>query len=132
MAGRFAVGLMPHASGGTAVATLGGQQLAINARSRRPAAAYALVEHLTSPEQMLERARVAGEFPARSRALRSESSSAALGAPPDQMRRIIEHAVPRPVTPVYAELSELLQVHLHRALTASRSPRAPCTKPLAR
>jgi ABC-type glycerol-3-phosphate transport system substrate-binding protein len=30
--------------------------------------------------------------------------------------------VPRPVTPVYAELSELLQVQLHRALTRQREP----------
>jgi ABC-type glycerol-3-phosphate transport system substrate-binding protein len=123
VAGRFAVGLMPHAAGGTSVATLGGQQLAINARSRHPAAAYALVKHLTSPEQMLERARIAGEYPARP-ALYDRREMAALGAPPDQIRRIIEHAVPRPVTPVYAELSELLQVHLHRALTRQQEPGA--------
>jgi ABC-type glycerol-3-phosphate transport system substrate-binding protein len=121
--GRFAVGLMPHALGGVAVATLGGQQLAINARSRHPDAAYALVEHLTSPDQMLERARIAGQYPARP-ALYDRKDLAALGAPPDQIRRIIEHAVPRPVTPVYAELSELLQVHLHRALTRQQEPAA--------
>jgi multiple sugar transport system substrate-binding protein len=123
VAGRFAVGLMPHAPGGTSIATLGGQQLAINARSRRPDAAYALVEHLTLPEQMLERARFAGEYPAR-RALYDGAGLASLGAPPDQIRRIIEHAVPRPVTPVYAELSELLQVSLHRALTGQQEPAA--------
>jgi ABC-type glycerol-3-phosphate transport system substrate-binding protein len=123
VAGKFAVGLMPHASGGTSVATLGGQQLAINARSRRPDAAYALVEHLTSPDQSVERARFAGEYPARP-ALYDRKELAAVGAPPDQIRRIIEHAVPRPVTPVYAELSELLQVHLHRALTRQQEPAA--------
>jgi ABC-type glycerol-3-phosphate transport system substrate-binding protein len=123
VAGRFAVGLMPHASGGTSIATLGGQQLAINARSQHPGAAYAFVEYLTSPEQMLERARIAGEYPARP-ALFDRRELAALGAPPDQIRRIIEHAVPRPVTPVYAELSELLQVHLHRALTRQEEPAA--------
>ena len=56
VAGRFAVALMPHAAGGIQVATLGGQQLAINARSRHPDAAYALLEHLTSPDQMLDTA----------------------------------------------------------------------------
>jgi multiple sugar transport system substrate-binding protein len=123
VAGRFAVALMPHAPEATPVATLGGQQLAINARSRRRNAAYALVEHLTSAEQMLERARLAGHYPAR-HALYSGDQLAALGAPPDQMRQIIEHAVARPVTPVYAELSELLQVHLHRALTRQQEPAA--------
>jgi hypothetical protein len=31
--------------------------------------------------------------------------------------------VPRPVTPVYAELSEILQIWLHRALTRQAEPR---------
>ena len=123
VAGKFAVALMPHAAGAASVATLGGQQLAINAHSRHPDLAYALIEDLTSPEQMVERARMAGEYPARS-ALYDGSGLAALGAPPDQIRRIIEHAVPRPVTPVYSELSELLQVYLHRALTRQQDPRA--------
>ena len=35
---------------------------------------------------------------------------------------MIEHAVPRPVTPVYTQLSEILQVHLHRALTRQTEP----------
>jgi multiple sugar transport system substrate-binding protein len=122
VAGRFAVALMPHAACGVSVATLGGQQLAINAHSRRADAAYALVEHLTSPDQMLERARVAGEYPARSALYDRDQLAAAIVASPTQIRRIIEHAVPRPVTPVYAELSELLQVQLHRALTRQREP----------
>jgi multiple sugar transport system substrate-binding protein len=123
VAGKFAIALMPHAVGGRSVATLGGQQLAINARSRHPDLAYALVEHLTSPEQMLERARMAGQYPARP-ALFEQGDLATLGAPPDQIRRIIEHAVPRPVTPVYTELSELFQVYLHRALTRQQEPAA--------
>jgi len=121
VAGKFAVGLMPHSPGGAAAATLGGQQLAINARSRHLRDAYALVKHLTSPEEMVERARLAGEYPSR-QALYDQKELAGLGAPPDQIRHIIEHAVPRPVTPVYAELSELLQVQLHRALTRQQAP----------
>jgi hypothetical protein len=31
--------------------------------------------------------------------------------------------VPRPVTPVYSELSEILQISLHRALTRQQEPR---------
>jgi len=123
VAGKFAIALMPHAAGGRSVSTLGGQQLAINARSRHPDLAYALVEHLTSPEQMLERAHIAGEYPARP-ALFEQGDLTTLGAPPEQIRRIIEHAVPRPVTPVYTELSELFQVYLHRSLTRQQEPAA--------
>jgi multiple sugar transport system substrate-binding protein len=121
VAGKFAIGLMPHVAGAAAVATLGGQQLAINVHTRHPDEAYALIEHLTSSGQMLERVRLAGEYPART-ALYDRPEFSDMGAPPDQIRRIIEHAVPRPVTPVYAELSELLQVQLHRALTRQEEP----------
>jgi multiple sugar transport system substrate-binding protein len=37
---------------------------------------------------------------------------------------VIEYAVPRPVTPVYNQLSEILQIYLHRALTRQTTPAA--------
>ena len=40
------------------------------------------------------------------------------------MRAIVERAVPRPVTPLYAELSAALQVQLHAALTGQKGPAA--------
>ncbi|HXI22023.1 MAG TPA: hypothetical protein VNH46_13095, partial [Gemmatimonadales bacterium] len=48
----------------------------------------------------------------------------ALAVPPQRAREVIEHAVPRPVTPVYTQLSEILQVQLHRALTRQADPAA--------
>jgi ABC-type glycerol-3-phosphate transport system substrate-binding protein len=37
---------------------------------------------------------------------------------------VLEAAVPRPATPVYSELSEILQVRIHRALTGQQLPAA--------
>jgi multiple sugar transport system substrate-binding protein len=48
---------------------------------------------------------------------------AALKVPAAEARRIIETAVPRPVTPVYTQLSSILQVSVHRALTRQQEPR---------
>jgi ABC-type glycerol-3-phosphate transport system substrate-binding protein len=121
VAGRFAVAPMPHEAGESAAA-LGGAQLAINARSRQPDAAWQLVRFLTAPEQMLERARVAGQFPARRSLYDDPRLAAALPVAPAQVRTIIEHAVPRPVTPVYTQLSGILQIHLHRALSDQETP----------
>jgi multiple sugar transport system substrate-binding protein len=45
-----------------------------------------------------------------------------LAIPPATVRRIIEYAVPRPVTPIYTQLSEILQIQLHRALTRQSEP----------
>ena len=42
--------------------------------------------------------------------------------PADDVRRLIERAHPRPVTPIYTELSDVLQVRLHRALTDQETP----------
>jgi ABC-type sugar transport system permease subunit/ABC-type glycerol-3-phosphate transport system substrate-binding protein len=122
VAGRFAVAPMPRAPGGAPTASLGGAQLAINAFSRDPEAAWRLVEFLTRPEQMLERAQVAGQFPPQP-ALYEGPLEGVLPMPPAEALRIIDGAEPRPVTPVYTELSDALQVELHRALTAQRAPR---------
>jgi multiple sugar transport system substrate-binding protein len=125
VAGRFAVAPMPAAPGGEPTAALGGSQLAINARSGQQADAWALVEFLTAPEQMLERARLIGQLPSRRSTYAAEAGLAeALGIAPAAARRIIEAAKPRPVTPVYTQLSELLQVRLHRALSGQEEPRA--------
>jgi multiple sugar transport system substrate-binding protein len=124
VAGRYAVATMPAAPGGRPTAALGGAQLAINARSDHPEAAWAVVEYLTRPEQMLERARGVGQFPTRPALYAEPELARALAIPPAEARAIIEHAVPRPVTPVYTQLSEILQIDLHRALTRQQEPAA--------
>lgn len=122
VAGRFAVAPMPAAAGGRPTAALGGAQLAINAHSRQPELAWRLIAFLTAPEQMLERAAVAGQYPPR-RSLWSDPRLAeALGRPTGPLLAILEAAKPRPVTPVYSELSEVLQIHLHRALAGQAAP----------
>jgi multiple sugar transport system substrate-binding protein len=123
VADRFAIAPMPHERGPSAAA-LGGAQLAINARSKQPQAAMRLIAYLTAPAQMLERASVVGQYPARRSVFADSALAPALAVPPADALRVIEHAVPRPVTPVYTQLSGLLQVHLQRALTGQETPHA--------
>jgi multiple sugar transport system substrate-binding protein len=122
VAGRFAVAPMPGSVADRPTASLGGQQLAINAETEHPAAAYELIAFLTAPQQMLERAQSVGEYPTRLALYDDPRLQHALPIPAATARQIVEHAVPRPVTPVYTELSELLQIWLHRALTGQSSP----------
>jgi multiple sugar transport system substrate-binding protein len=114
---------MPAGPGGSSGAALGGAQLAINAHSDQTEAAYALIAFLLEPEQMLERARVVGQYPSRLSMYTDARLESALGVSPQTVRAIIERAIPRPVTPVYSELSGILQIHLHRALTGQELPR---------
>jgi multiple sugar transport system substrate-binding protein len=124
VADRFGIAPMPADPAGSPTAALGGSQLAVNARSDHPDAAYALIAYLTAPEQMLERAHIANQFPARPALYETDALTSALGFEASLARAIVERAVPRPVTPLYSQLSEILQVRLHRALTRQQEPRA--------
>lgn len=122
--GRFEVAPLPEGPGGRRASALGGAQLAVNAHSDRKEAAWRVVEFLTSPEQMLERARAVGQYPARRNLYALPELADALPVDPKRARDIIDAAVPRPVTPVYTQLSSILQIWLHRALTHQREPAA--------
>jgi len=124
VAGKFSVAPMPAGPGGRPTAALGGAQLAINRRTENPDAAWAVIDYLTRPEQMRERARVVGQFPSRMSLYEGSQLTAELRIPPATAKRVIEYAVPRPVTPVYNQISEILQIHLHRALTRQTTPAA--------
>jgi multiple sugar transport system substrate-binding protein len=124
VAGRFSVATMPAAPGGAPAAALGGQQLAINRHTEFPEAAWTVIDYLTQPEQMRERAQVMGQFPTRPALYEGQELARVLPISPDTARRIIEAAVPRPVTPVYTQLSDILQIYLHRALTRQMEPGA--------
>lgn len=127
VADRFGIAPLPAEPGGQPTATLGGSQLAINAYSRHADAAYALIAYLTAPEQMVERARVVGQYPSRPELYATPALEEALGVPVDDLQRVIARATPRPVTPVYTELSEILQIRLHQALTRQLEPQAALT-----
>ena len=122
VANAVAVAPFPSGDGGRPSAALGGAQLAINAHTAEPALAWELVAFLTAPEQMLERARVAAQLPARRSLYGTGDLEAALSLPVGAAREAIDAAIARPVTPVYSELSEILQVRLHRALTGQETP----------
>lgn len=125
VAHKWAVGPMPTdgSPGGRHTAALGGGALAINARTAHPREAASLVAFLTSPAALLERARVAGQYPPRPSLYAANAGLAdALAVDINDARTIIERATPRPVTPIYAELSAILQVHLHRSLTGQVAP----------
>ncbi|MDF3053253.1 MAG: Maltose/maltodextrin transporter, permease protein MalF [Geminicoccaceae bacterium] len=124
VAGRYSVAPMPAGPGGTHTAAVGGAQLAINRRTEHPDAAWALINYLTQPEQMRERAEVVGQFPTRPAVYDDPELASGLAISPATVRRIIEYGVPRPVTPIYTQLSEILQIHLHRSLTRQSEPAA--------
>jgi multiple sugar transport system substrate-binding protein len=135
VAGKFTVSPMPAsatAPNGHSTAALGGAQLAINAYTDHPAAAYKLIAYLTAPEQMLERAQAVGQYPTRPALYSDPRMRGTIGIPLENARRAIESATPRPVTPIYTELSEILQIELHRALVRQVEPQEALNSAAAR
>jgi multiple sugar transport system substrate-binding protein len=131
VAGRIAIAPFPAGPHGVPAAALGGSQLAINRYSAEPERAWQLVQFLAAPEQMAERAREASQLPARRSVYDDPAVSAALGLPSSSIRHALDSAVARPVTPVYSELSDILQLRLHRALTRQQDPASALTEAAA-
>jgi multiple sugar transport system substrate-binding protein len=73
---------------------------------------------------MVERARLTGSFPPRRSLYESAALDSVLAVPASSARAVLERATPRPVIPIYAQLSGLLQIQLHRALTGQVDPPA--------
>ena len=121
VAGKFSVAPMPGAAGGTSAATLGGAPLAINAYSDHLDASWALIAFLTAPEQMLERAQLGG-YPTRPAIYDDPRLANLLPIPVAAAREIVARSVARPAMPIYSQLSELLQIQLHRSLTGQVAP----------
>jgi multiple sugar transport system substrate-binding protein len=114
--GRIGVAALPGSGRHPGVPTLGGWHLGINRFSKHPDLAWALVSFLTSVESQRSLAVAGGLKPTRvsvyqdSRA-RAEDPSLGLFFP------FLQSARPRPVTPFYLMLSQVLQGELSAAVT---------------
>ena len=119
--GRVGIAPLP-ALDGIGHGTLGGWQLAINARvpPRHRDAAIQLIEHLTSTESNRVLAREYGRHPPR-RAFYRDAQSAERGLSP-ALYPLLEAARPRPATPYYNLLSDALQSEFSAAIVGIRSP----------
>jgi multiple sugar transport system substrate-binding protein len=97
----------PAGPGGKPGAALGGEMLAINASSTHSAAAYELIKFLTSPAVEIARAVATGDPPS----LPSAYTQALYAKAPifKQVKVLNGVAEPRPVSPEYLKISELLQ-----------------------
>jgi multiple sugar transport system substrate-binding protein len=106
----------------TAQSSLGGDDLAINAKSTHQAAAYEFIQYLTSDAAQDARAISAGDPPATKSAYNSTLYAA---APYYQQEQAVYNVVtPRPVTPVYPEISSQLQSMISSVLSGQATPSA--------
>ena len=97
----------PAGPGGTPGAALGGEMLAINAKTAHAAAAWKLIQYLTSPQVETVRAIATGDPPSLPSAYTSQLYTAAPYFA--QVKTLNGYAAPRPVSPNYLTVSADLQ-----------------------
>ena len=119
--GRVAVAALPHAPGHASASALGGWQLGVSRHSRRPQEAGRLVRFLTSPDAQRALALAYGYSPPR-RSLYTDPALAAAQPFLASLREIFETARPRPVTPAYVSLSQVMQAQFSGVVTGLRAP----------
>jgi multiple sugar transport system substrate-binding protein len=112
----------PAKSGGKPGAALGGEMLAINAKSSHSAAGYKLIEYLTSPEVQIARAEATGDPPS----LPSAYTEALYKKAPvfKQVKILNGNAQPRPVDPRYLQISTFLQDAFSSVYANASSPKS--------
>jgi multiple sugar transport system substrate-binding protein len=112
----------PNAAGGAPQASLGGDDLVINAKSTHQPAAWKFIQFLTSDQAQIARAIAAGDPPS----VKSAYNSTLFAKAPyfRQETAVFAHATPRPVTPVYTQISSQLQTMISSVLSGQSSPAA--------
>jgi multiple sugar transport system substrate-binding protein len=120
--GKIGVAQLPSFPGHLPASTLGGWQLGVNRYSRHPEAAAKLVAFLTSPEAQKELALALGYKPSRKSLYRD----------PDLLKSqpfitglydIFMGARPRPVTPYYMMITQVMQSEFSAAVSGIRGAR---------
>lgn len=121
--GRVGVAPMPHADGAghRSAACLGGWNLMISRYSEHPQAAWRFASFITSFDEQRRRFIEASQLATR---IAPYHDATVLAAHPqaDDLLAVLELARPRPVTPYYSKLSDILQIELHRAITGELAP----------
>jgi len=122
VAGHIGYIPFPAGPGGTPGSALGGEMLAINAKTAHAAAAWKLIEYLTSAPVEAARAEATGDPPS----LPSAYTSVLYAKAPyfKNVKVLNGFSQPRPVSPNYLQVSTDLQVMLSEVFANTKSPAA--------
>jgi multiple sugar transport system substrate-binding protein len=116
-------GWMPFPNpAGKPQASLGGDDLVMNAKSTHQAAAWEFIKYLASNQAQIARAIAAGDPPA----VKSAYTPKLYAAAPyfKQEQAVFNVATPRPVTPVYTQISSQLQTMISSVLSGQATPKS--------
>jgi multiple sugar transport system substrate-binding protein len=121
IADDFAVTTFPEYAGNPGAGVLGGYNLAISAFSKNPEGALAFANFATSPEAQVIQASKAS-LPAVLTSVYDDPQVTKALPFASELRDAVEQAKPRPVTPVYPQVSEAVYNNVFAVLQGDMSP----------
>jgi multiple sugar transport system substrate-binding protein len=121
IADNFEVTTFPGYAGNEGAGVLGGYDLAISAFSKNPEGSLAFIEFATNEEQQKLMATEASLPPTLTAVYDDPAVKKAMPFA-EELRTAIEQAQPRPVSPVYPQISEAIYNNVYAALQGDMSP----------
>jgi multiple sugar transport system substrate-binding protein len=118
---KFEVVPFPSWEGGETAGVLGGANLVISAFSKNPGGALALVDFITNEESMNRAASKYALPPALATAYENPQVQEALPFAAE-LKQAVEQAKPRPVSPVYTQISQAIYENINAALAGEMQP----------
>lgn len=120
IAGRVGISKLPHFPGGKSYSCLGGWQLGISRYSKKKDKAWTFVQFLSGPRIQKYLAQNASLAPTR-KSLYEDEEIVSVHEQYEEMKEILLTAHPRPISPFYPALSNVLQSYFSRALSFQNS-----------
>jgi multiple sugar transport system substrate-binding protein len=127
IADNFDITTFPSFEGGEPASVLGGINLGISAFSKNPDGAAAFVEFATGPEVQKANFLESASPPATAAAYDDPEVQDTYAFASD-LKAAIEQGQARPVSPVYAQVSEAIYTNVHDALQGNAEPQAALEK----
>ena len=125
--GKFEAAPQPEFEGGGKAGILGGHNSVISVYSKNPGAALKIVDFIGSPEIQQMYAAEFSLTPVRSEVYDDPAVKKALPFS-DELKQAVAQAKPRPVSPVYTQISSAIYKNVNTALSGQQSPEAALKK----
>src|SRR5438270_2077233 len=122
VAGKFDIHSIPYGGSNTVGhSCIGGWNMAINAFSKNPDASWSFIKYMlgTDAQKLLA---IKGSFTPALKSVYDDADVKAKQPLFTKLAPILQNALPRPVSPVYPDLSNIIQTHVHQALTKAATP----------
>jgi multiple sugar transport system substrate-binding protein len=118
--GKFAITTLPGWKDKPGGGVIGGYNLAINAYSKHPGTALAFADFVTQPKQQIYMAAKTSLPPTLSATYDAPEVKKALPFA-SELRKAVAQASPRPISPVYPQISEAIYNNVYAALWSGKS-----------